>query len=128
MVLTVPWQDRRLAPRSAHEEALLIRIIGSQASGFIEGETVRGSTQDISATGLRIRLKQPLPIGTALQLCIKVAACPGEFLVDAVIRSVREESTSVFLAGVELREDPNDDVKGWQRMLDEVIKSRNIQT
>lgn len=98
-----------------------MRIVSSRPDVLLEGKTIHCSIQDLSAGGVRLRLDEAVPVGTELQLWIKVAAYPGTFLVNGVIRWVREHSPKVFLAGVELRDEQNDDAGSWERMVADVM-------
>lgn len=121
--MTLLRQEQRATARLAREERLFVRIVSSHPSKVLEGKTIRCSTQDLSAGGVRLCLDEAVPVGTLLQLWIKVADYPGTFLMNGLIRWVREKSPRAFLVGVELRDEPNDDTIGWQRMVADVMKS-----
>lgn len=124
LALTFLQQEQRSAPRLVREERLFVRIISSHPTVSLDGKTIHCLTQDLSVGGLRLRLKEGLPVGTTLQLWIKVADYPGTFLVNGVIRWVRERDANEFFTGVELRDEPNGDGTGWERMIADVIKCR----
>ncbi len=121
-VLTYSQPEKRSAPRLGREESLFVRIVSSGPDVLLEGKTVHCSTEDLSAGGMRLRLDEAVPVGTVLQLWIKVSDYPGTFLVNGVIRWVREYSPNVFLAGIELRDERNDDTGNWERMVADVMR------
>jgi hypothetical protein len=120
-VLAHLQQERRSAPRVAREERLFVRIVSSHPDVFLGGKTIHCSTQDLSAGGLRLHLEADVPVGTVLQLWIKVADYPGTFLLNGVIRWIREHSPRVVFAGVELLDEQKDDARGWERMVADVM-------
>ncbi|MGC1952487.1 MAG: PilZ domain-containing protein [Gammaproteobacteria bacterium] len=123
--MKVPQQEQRSAPRLACEERLFVRIVSSHPNVLLEGKTIHCSTQDLSEGGLRLSLEERVPVGSTLQLWIKVADYPGTFLVNGIIRWVREQSPNVFLSGVELRDDPRDEIRGWERMVADIMRWRS---
>lgn len=125
IALKASQQEQRSVPRLACEERLFVRIVSSHPNVSLEGKTIHCSTRDLSERGLRLCLEEGVPVGTELQLWIKVADYPGTFLVNGIIRWVREQSPKVFLAGVQLRDEQSDEVRGWERMVADVMRWRS---
>ena len=99
-----------------------MRIVSSHPNVSLDGKTIHCSTQDLSAGGLQLRLEEGVPVGTVLQLWIKVGDYPGTFLLNGTIKWVREQSSNAFLAGVELGDEQSVDARGWERMVADVVE------
>ncbi len=110
-------EERRRNPRLPRHERLFIEIISSTQDPSLTGQTIKCSTDDLSVSGLRIRLDHAVPAGCLLDLWVKVGAHPGTFLFTGEVKWSQEEGEGTFLIGVELRDRPRDDNKAWREMI-----------
>lgn len=123
--MVISQQERRSEPRLSCQERLFVRVVSSCPNVSLEGKTILCSTDDLSAGGLRLRLEEDVPVGTRLQVWIKIADYSGTFLFNGIIRWVRAQSATVFLAGIQLQEEEGDDVLDWERRVADILSQRS---
>ena len=62
--------ERRAEVRIDHKEELNLKIVFSSENPGLLGKTLDGSTVDVSASGLRIMLNQPIQIDSVLDVWV----------------------------------------------------------
>lgn len=113
-------QDRRQHSRQPRDERVVVQIVSSTRDTLPPGTVVRCSTKDVSATGLRIQLDQPVPEGFLLELWVEVSNHPTKFYLAGEVKWCQElDEGKRYLVGVHLNEADTDDFKQWQEVLAE---------
>jgi Tfp pilus assembly protein PilZ len=113
-------QDRRQHSRQSRDERVVVQIVSSTRDTLPPGTVVRCSTKDVSVSGLRIQLDQPVPEGFLLELWIEVSNHPTKFYLAGEVKWCQElDEGKRYLVGVELKEADTDDFKQWQEVLAE---------
>ncbi len=113
--------DRRRQPRLERDDALFVRVGSVNGEVTQEGQAVRCSTENVSRDGLRIRLPDVVPEGSLLELWIRVADRPGTFLLQGLTKWVTLQEDGSALVGIELAEEPGEDVGAWRAMVTEKL-------
>jgi Tfp pilus assembly protein PilZ len=113
-------QDRRQHSRQPRDERVVVQIVSSTRDTLPPGTVVRCSTKDVSASGLRIQLDQPVPEGFLLELWVEVSNHPTKFYLAGEVKWCQElDEGKRYLVGVELKETDTEDFKQWQEVLAE---------
>ena len=111
-------QNRRADKRHKHHEALSLTIIFSSQNPGLLGKTVRGSTIDISASGLRIELGTALPPNSTIDVSIALKDNPEKFFLSGKVRWCRDtEEEGIYQIGIALKDliNTETDYKRWRK-------------
>ncbi len=109
--------ERRVAERYESRQALDLKIVFSSENPNLLGKTLCGSTLDVSASGLRIELNQPIMVDSVLDVWITLKDDPKKYFLTGNVRWVHEmEVGGYFQIGVVLRErsDTITDFANWK--------------
>jgi hypothetical protein len=112
--------NRRTSTRRDQQEVLSLTIISTSLNPELLGKKLNGSTVDISATGLRIKLDCALPADSTINMSIMLKNDPGEFFLTGKVRWCREIKTEdLFQAGIVLNGIINTetDYKRWREIV-----------
>ncbi len=109
--------DRRNHPRLDGDEALFVRVSSAGGETIDEGHTVRCSSENLSLDGLCLRLSEPIPEGTLLELWIRVKDHAGTFLLTGMTKWVKIRESGGALVGIQLVEDSAGDLGAWRAMV-----------
>lgn len=113
----VSADERRVELRGARDERLFIKVRSGEQGSELLDTTIGCSTEDVSASGLRLLLEQNLSKGTLLELWIEIKGIPGKFLLHGVVRWSEGRIDEQYLCGVELyEEDEPSDLAEWQEL------------
>ncbi len=115
--------ERRRQPRLDRDDALFVRVGWANGKVVEEGQTVRCSTENVSSDGLRIRLPEVVPDGTFVELWIRVTGRPGTFLLKGTTRWAMTQEDGSALVGIQLAEEPDEDIGAWRAMVAEKLGS-----
>jgi hypothetical protein len=77
-------QERRAGPRVALDAAAIIRLDN------VEDGDVRSRIIDASATGLKIAIPAPRPVGTKMHICVRIGDPAYEISVTGIIVHVQQ--------------------------------------
>jgi len=111
-------EERRGAERFELNQALNMKIAFSSENPNLLGKTLCGSTVDVSATGLRIELNQPIKIDSVLDVWVTLKESREKYFLTGNVRWCSElESGGYYQIGVVLRErtDTITDFTNWKR-------------
>jgi len=96
--------NRRTSTRHDQQEVLSLTIISTSQNPELLGKKFNGSTVDISATGLRIKLHSMLPADSTINMLIVLKDDSNEFFLTGKVRWCREiEAEDTYQAGVVLQ-------------------------
>jgi len=109
--------ERRRHERLACGETTKVRVLSSTQDLSAEGKTMAGDADDISAGGLRLRVDQPMPIDRGLDLWIRLEGRSGTFMLSGVVKWVTEDPHGGYQVGIELLEEPTEDLQSWSELL-----------
>jgi hypothetical protein len=110
-----PQREQRRQPRAKRAERIFVQVVDCTEAPDLVGRILRASTEDVSAGGLRLHLENPVPVGCALELWVKVDGSDGTFLLAGEVRwvvPVQEEGG--YAAGVALASGLPDDSARWR--------------
>ena len=113
-------QNRRADKRHNHQEALSLTIIFTSQNPGLLGKTLKGSTVDISASGLRIALGAALPPNSTIDVSITLKDDPDKFFLSGKVRWCKEtEEEGIYQIGIVLHEliNTDTDFKRWRKMV-----------
>ena len=97
-------KNRRADERHDHQEALSLTIIFTSQNPELLGRTLKGSTIDISASGLRIILGAALPSDSTIDVSIALKDDPDKFFLSGKVRWCREtEEEGIYQIGIVLQ-------------------------
>lgn len=115
-------KNRRAEPRPAYEASIAIKVLSSSQNTGLAGTSVHCSTEDISASGIRIHLMHGVPPGTLLSLWFRTTEHPaGMFLFRGTVKWSREMEQGSFAVGVELDDMPEEEATAWHRIIAEKL-------
>lgn len=109
--------ERRNSARFQIQEALNMKIAFSSENPNLLGKTLAGSTVDVSATGLRIELNQPIKMDSVLDVWVTLKDTTKRYFLTGNVRWCTEMDVGGFYQiGVVLRErsDTITDLESWQ--------------
>jgi len=112
--------DRRNHPRLARDEKVVIQVVSSASDPSLTGLTVKCSTVDLSAQGLRVKLDKHVPEGYRLELFLQVTGHSRRFFLAGEIKWSREVEGEEggYLTGIELVDAPETDLSDWVKQFD----------
>ena len=109
--------ERRVAERYESKQALDLKIVFSSENPNLLGKTLSGSTLDVSSSGLRIELNQPVKVDSVLDVWVTLKDNPKKYFLTGNVRWVHElEVGGYYQIGVVLRErsDTITDLASWK--------------
>ena len=109
--------ERRVAERFEQKQALDLKIVFSSENPNLLGKTLCGSTLDVSASGLRIELNQPIKVDSVLDVWVTLKDSTKKYFLTGNVRWIQEmEVGGYFQIGVVLRErsDTVTDFNSWK--------------
>jgi len=116
-------EERRRDERIGERKQVVVTVLAAPAAREIEGRTFFCRTEDLSASGLRLRLHCAMPDGSALALRVAFAAPLRAFrLVGRSVWSRKSDAESVFEVGVEFRDCPRDTLSEWQLAVNSLLQ------
>ena len=118
MVLSKSKHDeRRVEVRYTQNEELNMKIVFSSENPGLLGKTLDGSTVDVSASGLRIMLNQPIQVDSVLDVWVNLKEQNKKYFLTGNVRWCNEtEVGGTYQVGLVLRErtDTITDLASWQ--------------
>ena len=112
--------NRRVDKRINQQEALKLSIIFSSENPGLLGKTLKGSTIDISASGLQITLGTALPPDSTIDMSITLKDDPDKYFLSGKVRWCREsEEEGMYQVGIVLQDliNTETDYKRWRKTL-----------
>ena len=110
--------NRRADKRLDQKEALSLTIVFTSQNPALLGRTIKGSTIDISASGLRIKLKTPLPADSTIDVSIKLKDDPYTYFLSGKVRWCREtDEEGTYQIGIVIQDliNTETDYKRWRK-------------
>ena len=113
--------NRRVDKRISQKEALKLSIIFSSENPGLLGKTLKGSTIDISASGLRITLGTALPPNSTIDMSITLKDDPEKYFLSGKVRWCRaaedEDEEGMYHVGIVLQDliNTETDYKRWRK-------------
>ena len=110
--------ERRADERHEQQEAISLTIIFTSQNPGLLGRTLKGSTIDISSSGLRIQLGTALPPSSTIDMSIALKGNSDKFFLSGKVRWCKEtEEAGVYQIGIVLQDLLNTatDYKRWRK-------------
>lgn len=110
--------NRRADERHERQEALSLTIVFTSQNPGLLGRTLKGSTIDVSASGLRILLKTALPPKSTIDVSITLKDDPQKYFLSGKVRWCREtEEEGTYQIGVVIQDliNTETDYKRWRK-------------
>lgn len=109
-------EERRKYPRLRREEKAVIRRMDSPDEDPVEN-AIYCKTVDVSATGMRVRLKNELTPGETVDIVINVEGYSGTFHLLGATKWCRQlQGEDACLAGIELVNAERSDFVSWRQV------------
>ena len=111
-------KNRRADTRHIQHEALSLTIIFTSQNPGLLGRTLKGSTIDISASGLRIMMGTALPPDSTIDMSIALKDNPDKFFLSGKVRWCRETTEEgTYQVGIVLQDliNTETDYKRWRK-------------
>lgn len=112
-------EERRSETRYERKEELNMKIVFSSDNPGLLGKTIDGSTIDVSASGLRIMLNQPIKVDSVLDVWVNRKQQNKRYFLTGNVRWCKEtEMGGTYQVGLVLRErtDTVTDLASWQAL------------
>lgn len=112
------FEDRRTFRRTQKSYAVQLKIVFSSDNPRALGKVLDGSTVDVSASGLRLLMSQPLKVGSTIDINITLDRDFREYYLSAIVRWCKEMEDGGYQAGAELQDltDTQTDYRAWKMM------------
>ena len=110
--------NRRADKRHIQHEALSLTIIFTSQNPGLLGKTLKGSTIDISSSGLRIVLGTPLPPDSTIDMSLTLKDDPNKFFLSGKVRWCHAaEEEDMHEVGIVLQDliNTETDYKRWRK-------------
>ena len=111
--------NRRIAPRMIRSEAVALELVKPGGPDLGSGQVLGIRTLDISRSGMRIAVSQPIDIGHIYDLCIDLTDHRKRFLLTGEIRWCRKDADGQWEAGIEVLDGEGTDSEEWEAMFPE---------
>ena len=113
--------DRRNHRRLARDEKVIIQVVSSASDPSLTGLTVKCSTVDVSAQGLRVKLDKHVPEGYLLELFLQISGQSRRYFLGGEVKWSHEVEgeEDCFLTGIQLIENAGDDLADWIEQFDD---------
>ena len=105
-------EERRQHPRIARDEVLFVQA-ELRAEDGANRTTLRCHSADLSPGGLRLHLMDPLPVGTELELWIRIPGAARNYYLAGTVRWCRAGEHDAEL-GVAVHAAPSTDDAAWR--------------
>ncbi len=112
------FEERRVARRTQHTYAVKLKIVFSSDNPRALGQVLDGSTVDVSASGLRLSLPQPLVVNSTIDINVTLDRDFREYYLSAKVRWCKQIDDGSYQAGAELQDisDTPTDYRAWKMM------------
>ena len=110
--------NRRADKRHEQHEALSLTIIFTSQNPGLLGRTIKGSTIDVSTSGLRIQLGTALPPDSTIDMSLTLKDDPNKFFLSGKVRWCKEtEEADIYQIGIILQDliNTETDYKRWRK-------------
>jgi hypothetical protein len=112
--------NRRSESRHTQQEALSLTIVFTSQNPGLLGRTLKGSTIDISSSGLRITLGTALPPDSTIDMSIALKDHAEKFFLSGKVRWCKEtETAGSYQVGIVLQDlyNTDTDYKRWRQLV-----------
>jgi len=112
-------EDRRAEERFERKEELNMKIVFSSDNPGLLGKIIDGSTTDVSPSGLRIMLNQPIKIDSVLDVWVNRKQENKKYFLTGNVRWCQETDVGgIYQIGLVLRErtDTVTDLASWRAL------------
>ncbi|MDH5611683.1 MAG: PilZ domain-containing protein [Gammaproteobacteria bacterium] len=110
--------NRRSESRHLQQEALSLTIVFSSQNPGLLGKRLKGSTIDISSSGLRIMLTTALEPDSTIDMSIALKDDPDKFFLSGKVRWCKSaEEPGTYQIGIALQDlyNTDTDYKRWRK-------------
>ena len=110
-------KERRRNPRQPYADSIMIRLYKVADHQELAGEAIVGTSEDVSADGVRFRCSKELEIGTTLELSVVTTHAWGLFSMSATVRWTQPSPDGDgYTVGIKF--DPSErDMERWGRFV-----------
>ena len=116
-------EERRRDERIGERKQVVVTVLAAPAAREIEGRTFFCRTEDLSASGLRLRLHCAMPDGSALALRVAFSVPLKAFRLIGRSAWTREvDAASEYEVGVEFRDCPARTMSEWRDAVKVLLK------
>lgn len=110
--------EKRAKPRIKKVERLFLRIESSPDDLDTVGKTIKCTTLDLSATGLKLKVEKDIQQGAKVELWIGLTPHKAKLLLQGEVMWSKELNDA-HLVGIQLQESEiTNDLKVWEDILD----------
>ena len=112
------FEERRVARRTQQSYAVQLKIVFSSDNPRTLGQVLDGATVDVSASGLRLSMHQPLSVNSTIDIKVTLDRDFREYFLSAKVRWCKQMDDGSYQAGAELQElsDTPTDYRAWKMM------------
>lgn len=107
--------DGRKSARVFSRESVSIQIVLSCLDSEDAPRIITGETTDISCTGMRLLLTEPIAEGRVFDLCIEIDVNPRYFLLSGESRwCYYNEKAGCYETGILIHDNEGTDYQAWE--------------
>ena len=116
--MTLDYTDRRKHQRINVVKAIFIEVVSRGSRGESDNTIIRCETADVSVTGLRIYVTQPIAQGSKLNIAVPMDDWKENLeLVGEAVWVKPLETGEGFWVGLELRDSNLESMKKWFKVV-----------
>ncbi len=117
------FDDKRRSVRRNWKEDVFLEITTLNDEGDYVDRVVSCETVDLSVTGLKLYVNQPIVSGTVLDLCVNHSKAIRKFFLTAEVKWVRPlPDEGWYFVGFEIYEAEGTHYKEWAQWVQDIIK------
>ena len=112
------YSERRQHPRIQVERAILIEVVRRGSRTEADNPIIRCETVDVSVGGLKIRVPEPIPAGSVLNIAAPSDDWKENLELVGEAMWVREaENRNGYWVGLALKDSSREDMEKWFRVV-----------
>lgn len=108
-------EEKRNHPRQNQNEQVHVDILKASNETIDASIRYEGRMKDISHNGIRLHGKHPLEKNATLELTVEFEADHARYNLSGCVMWVTETTEHEFVAGLELKDKDNTDIKIWHQ-------------
>lgn len=108
-------RQRRRFPRYAEQDSVMMEVEASPDMPELERAAIAAATEDISAEGMRLGLRIPLPVGTCVRLQVALPTPRKGFSLEGRLVWIQEQGNGhAYHVGLDLSRTPDEELTEWR--------------
>lgn len=108
--------EQRTVQRHSHNEEMFAEVISEASTGLELGSVLGVTTVDVSMNGLKLAFDQLIPVGTQLEVYLKIDSCSDDYFLLKGTVVWCNAGNGNYLAGYIVDQDAQSNFSEWQEL------------